>query len=63
MCGTDVSGRFRTVVVRHRRIGYSLNVMRQSACLLIDKITVVNFSALFNCTPVDKASGSMMAST
>ena len=35
--------------------------MRQSACLVINPITVDNFAALFNCTPVDRASDSMMA--
>ena len=35
--------------------------MRQSACLLINPITVNNFAALFNCQPVDRASDSMMA--
>ena len=29
--------------------------MRQSACLVINKITVDNFAALFNCKPVDWA--------
>ena len=33
------------------------------ACLVINPITVDNFAALFNCTPVDKASDSMMAPT
>ena len=43
------------------RIGYDLSVMRQSACLVLNPITVDNFAALFNCTPVDRASDSMMA--
>ena len=47
----------------HKRIGYNLNVMRQSACLVIDSTTVDKFAALFNCTPVDRASDSMMVST
>ena len=29
--------------------------MRQSACLVINPITVNNFAALFNCAPVDRA--------
>ena len=37
----------------HNRIGYDLNVMRQSACSVINPVTVDNFAALFNCTPVD----------
>ena len=34
--------------------------MRQSACLVFNPITVDNFVALFNCTPVDRASYSMV---
>ena len=60
---TDFSDQFRKVFIRHKRIGYNLNVMRQSECLLINPITVDNFAALFNCTPVDRASDSMMAPT
>ena len=53
---TDVSDQ-----IRHKRIGYDLNVMRQSACLVINPFTVDNFAALFNCTPVDRAPDSLMA--
>ena len=59
----DSSDQFRKIIRRHKRIGYTLNVMRQSACLVINPITVDNFAALFNCTPVDRASNSMMAPT
>ena len=38
-------------------------VMRQSACLVINPITVDGYAALFICTPVDRASDSMMAPT
>ena len=41
--------------MRYKRIGYNLNVRRQSACLVINTITVDGFAALFNCTPVDRA--------
>ena len=58
---TDCSDQFRKIIIRHKRIGYDLNVMRQSACLVINTITVDNFAALFNCTPADRASDSMMA--
>ena len=44
-------------------IGYNLNVMRQSACLVINPITVDGSATLFNCTLVDRASDSMMAPT
>ena len=49
--------------MRFKRIGYIQNVMRQSACLVINPITVDGNAALFNCTPVDRASDSMMAPT
>ena len=60
---TDFSSQFRKVIMRYKRIGYNLNVMRQSACLVINPIMVDSFAALFNCTPVDRASDSMMAPT
>ena len=60
---TDFSDQFRKIMMRYKRIGYNLNVMRQSACLVINPITVDSYAALFNCTPVDRASDSMMAPT
>ena len=48
--------RFQKMTICHKRIGYDLNVMRQSACLVINPITVDKFTALFNCTPVNRAS-------
>ena len=41
------------VIKRYKRIG---NVMRQSACLVINPITVDNFASLFYCTSVGRAS-------
>ena len=60
---TDFSDKFRKIIIRHKRIRYDLNVMRQSACLVINPIMVDNFAALFNCSPVDRESDSMMAPT
>ena len=60
---TDFSGQFRKVRMRFKRIGYNLNVMRQSACLYINPFTVDSFAARLNCTPVDWASASMMTPT
>ena len=56
----DFSFQFR-IITRYRRIGYNLNVMRQSACLVFNPIMVDKCAAFFNCTPV--ASDSMMAPT
>ena len=59
----DFSFQFGKIITRYRRIGYNLNVMRQSACLVFNPITVDNYAAFFNCTPVGRASDSMMAPT
>ena len=47
---------FRKIITHYRRIGYNLNVMRQSACLVFNSIMVDNDAAFFNCTPVGLAS-------
>ena len=60
---TDFSYQFRKNIMRYKHIGFNLNVMRQSVCLVINPITVDGYAALINCTPVDRASDSMMAPT
>ena len=58
-CRTDISDQFRKLIIRHKRIGHNLKVMRQSACLMINPIKVDNFAALFNWTPMDRMSDSI----
>ena len=60
---TDFSDQFGKIIMRYKRIGYNLNVMRQFACLVINPLTVDGYAALLSCTPVDQASDSMMAPT
>ena len=50
----DFSDQFRKIIVRYKRIGYNINIMRQSACLVFNPIKVYNFASLFNCTPVGR---------
>ena len=59
----DFSDQFKKIIVRYKRIGYNINIMRLSACLVFNPITVNNFASLFNCTTVGRASDSMMAPT
>ena len=59
----DFSDQFKNIIVRYKRIGYNINIMRQSACLVFKTITVNNFASLFNCMQVGRASDSMMAPT
>ena len=46
-----------------KRTEYNINVLQQSACLVINPITVDSFASFFNCTPVGRASDSMMGPT
>ena len=39
------------IMSKYKRIVYNLNIMRESACLVINPITVDNFATIFNCTP------------
>ena len=50
---TDFADQFRKIIIPYKRIGYNLNVMRQSACLVINPITINSFAALSNGTPMD----------
>ena len=42
-----------------KKIGYNINVLQQTACLVVNPITVGNFAFLFIYTPVDQTSDSM----
>ena len=59
----DFSFQFRKIITRYRRIEYNHIVMRQSACLVVNPIMVDNYATFCNCTPVGRASDSMMAPT
>ena len=43
------------------KVKYSLDDMRQSACLVLNPITVKSYGFLFNCMMVGQASDSMTA--
>ena len=59
----DFSDQFRKIIVCYIHIGYNINIMRQSAFLVFNPITVNNIASLFNCTSVGRASDSVMAPT
>ena len=59
----NFSDQFKKIVKRYIRVGYNLDIMRQSACLVLNPITVHSYGFLFNCTTVGQASDSMMALT
>ena len=47
---------FKKMIVRHKKIGYNIDVLRQTACLVVNPIKVNSFAYLFNCTTVGRAS-------
>ena len=57
------SDQFKKIVKRYIRVGYNLDIMRQSACLVLNPTTVYSYGFLFNCTTVGQASDSMTALT
>ena len=57
----EFSDQFRKVVVCCGRVGYNINIMRQSACLVFSPIAVNDFASLFDCAPLGRASGSVVA--
>ena len=57
------SDQFKKIIKRYIKVGYNLDVMRQSACLGLNPLTVYSYGFLFNCTTVGQASDSMNALT
>ena len=48
------SAQFIKIISHYKKIGYNINVLQQTACLVVNTITVGNFAFLFNCTPVGR---------
>ena len=53
----------RKNITRYKRAGYIMDIMRQSACLVVNHITVDSYGFLFICTTVGQASDLMTALT
>ena len=58
----NFSNLLKRIVNRFRRAGYSLDIMRQTVCLVFNPIMAESYAALFSCTAVVQASDSMTAS-
>ena len=59
----NFSAQFIKIISHYKKIGYNINVLQQTSCLVVNPITVGNFAFLFNCTPVGRTSDSMMVPT
>ena len=62
--GSDgFSAQFVGVVSHYKKIGCGINVLRQTACLVVGPVAVGGFAFLFNCTPVGRTSGTVVVPT
>ena len=53
----DFPYHFKKIIVCYKKIGFNiLDVLRQTACLVVNPIKVNNFAYLFGCTTVGRAS-------
>ena len=51
------------IISHYKKIGYTIDVLQQTACLVVIPITLCNFVVLFNCMQADRDSDSVMVST
>ena len=58
----NFSNLFKSIVNRFKRAGYSLDIIRQTACLVFNPIMVEGYAALFSCKALVQVSDSMTAS-
>ena len=62
--GTNTfSAQFIKIISHYKTNSYSINVLPQTAYLVVNPITVDNFAFLFNCTPMGRTSDSVMVQT
>ena len=59
----NFSDQLKKIVKRFIKVDYNLNVMRQSACLVLNPTMVYSYGFLFNCTTVGQALDSMTTLT
>ena len=58
--GSDhVSAQFIKIISHYKKIGYNIDILQQTACYVVNPITVGNFAFLFTCTSMGRASDSM----
>ena len=55
----DFSAQFIKMISHYKKIGYKINVLQQTACLVVNPIAVGNFAFLFNCMPAGRTSDIM----
>ena len=59
----NFSAEFIKIISYYKKICYNINVLQQTACLVVNPITIGSFAFLFNCTPVGWTSDCMTVLT
>ena len=59
----NFSAQFIKIISLYNRNGYNINVLQQTTCLVVNPITVGNFTFLFNCTTVGRTSDYLSVTT
>ena len=59
----NFSAQFIKIISHYKKIGYNINVLQQTACLVVNPILVGSFDFLFNYTTVGRTPDSMMVPT
>ena len=52
----DFPYHFKKIIVCYKKIGYDIDVLRQTACLVVNLIKVNSFAYLFNCSTIGRDS-------
>ena len=59
----NFSGQFIKIICNYKNIGYNINILQQTACLVVNPMMVGNFAFRFHCTPVGRTLDSMTVPT
>ena len=52
----DFPYHFKKIIVRYKKTGYNIDVLRQTVCLLVNPVKVNSFANVFNCTTAGRTS-------
>ena len=55
VCKTDFPVH-KKIITRYKKIEYNLDILRQTACMVVNLTMVDNFASLFNCMTVGRSS-------
>ena len=58
----NFSAQISGIISHYKKLGYNVNVLQQTECLVVNPITAGNFAFLFNCTQVCRYDGSDLKS-